>query len=74
MSALDVSVTLDRPLDPADFPYDVLVVTARNPGHKSITLAGCCVLLPLGLRIYVDPAQLDYPFALEPGRRMLRTL
>jgi hypothetical protein len=66
MSRLEVGVALTRRLDATGATVDLLQVTARN-FEGPMTLSGCVVLLPLGLRIYSDPPQLEYPFALDTG-------
>jgi hypothetical protein len=46
---------------------DVLHVIARNVKGGPMGLSGCAIVLPLGVRIYSDPPQLDYPYELESG-------
>jgi hypothetical protein len=66
MSRLEVGVALTRRLDATGASVDLLQVTARN-FEAPITLSGCAVLLPLGLRIYSGPSELEYPFVLDTG-------
>jgi hypothetical protein len=67
MSNLDVQVLQTQRRDEAGATIDLLQVTARNLEGRRMTLDGCAVLLPLGLAIFSDPPQLDYPFELETG-------
>lgn len=68
MSRLEVGVALTRRLDATGASVDLLQLTARN-FEAPITLSACAVLLPLGLRIYSDPPELEYPFTLDTGAR-----
>ena len=67
MSRLEVQVFRTQRRDPSGASVDVLQVTARNAQGRSVTLGSCAVILPLGLLVFSDPPQLDYPFALATG-------
>ena len=67
MPRLDVQVLRTQRLDEHGDTVDVLQVVARNPEGRAVTLSGCVVILPLGMRVYSDPPQLAYPFRLEVG-------
>jgi hypothetical protein len=66
VSRLDVRVAHIQRVNETGARIDALQVLARNDG-RPIELGGCVVQLPLGLRLYSGPPQLDYPFWLEAG-------
>ena len=67
MSKIDVHVAHTQLPDESGVMVDVLHVIARNVKGGPMELGGCAIVLPLGARIYADPAQLDYPYELESG-------
>jgi hypothetical protein len=67
MSKVDVKVAHIRTADAAGSAADMLEVTASNLADWPITLIGCAVVLPFGLRIYSDPPQPAYPLKLDTG-------
>jgi hypothetical protein len=66
MNALDVQTALAMHHDEKIGERTVLKVKARNVGDRDLTLVGCVILPPAGLRIYSDPPHLDYPLSLSP--------
>jgi hypothetical protein len=66
LSRLDVHVSHIQRVDEAGVTIDLLHVVGTNVGGAT-TIRGCAILLPLGLRIYSDPPQPDYPADLERG-------
>jgi hypothetical protein len=67
LANLDVQVFQTQRRDEAGATVDLLQVTARNLEGRRTIIDGCAVLLPLGLAIFSDPPQLDYPIELETG-------
>ena len=67
MSKVDVKVAHIRTADAAGSAADMLEVTPSNLADWPITLIGCAVVLPFGLRIYSDPTQPAYPLKLDTG-------
>jgi hypothetical protein len=66
VSRLDVHVFHTQRVDEAGATVDLLHVVGTNVSGKT-TVRGCAILLPLGLRIYSEPPEPDYPVDLEKG-------